>query len=276
MRNQPTIGARPSFEAYGGSGPDNYERYFVPAIGAPLAADLLDVAQLRPGDRVLDLACGTGVVARRAASHVGAKGRVVGVDMNPGMLAVAGASMPPGVDVEWCEATADALPLPDETFDAALCQLGLQFFPDRTAALRELHRVLVGGGRAVANVCGPTPPLFLVFEDALRDHLTAETASFVDVVFSLDDPRLLRGYFENAGFADVSVETRRTVLRLPPPAEFLWQYVGSTPLAAVLSSVDHAGRTQLERDVVSGWEEFTHDGTLVLEVDVLTATARRL
>ena len=77
------------YEAYGGSAPENYERYFIPAIGAPLATDLIDTAALRPSERVLDVACGTGVVARLAAERVGATGTVAGIDINPGMLAVA-------------------------------------------------------------------------------------------------------------------------------------------------------------------------------------------
>jgi SAM-dependent methyltransferase len=191
------------------------------------------------------------------------------------MLAVARGSVPAGVDIEWYEAKADAVPLPDSDFDVVLCQLGSQFFPDRPAALRQLRRVLAAGGRVAANVCGPTPPVFGVFEEALRAHLTAEAASFVDVVFSLDDAHVLHDLLADSGFVDVTVETRSKLLRLPPPAEFLWQYVWSTPLAAALATVEHESRVALERDVVSGWDQFTHDGALIVEVNVLTATARR-
>ena len=90
-----------SFEAYGGSAPENYEQYFVPVIGTPLATDLVDVAALRPGERVLDVACGTGVVARLAAERIGATGTVAGIDINPGMLGVARSVTPAGLPIEW-------------------------------------------------------------------------------------------------------------------------------------------------------------------------------
>src|SRR5262245_23622242 len=113
-----------------------YQRYLVPAVTAPWAADLVARAQLRAGERVLDVACGTGVVARLAAERVGAGGRVVGLDVNAGMLAVARSLEPvPGAAIEWCEASVLEMPFAPATFDVALCQFGLQFFPDRPLAL---------------------------------------------------------------------------------------------------------------------------------------------
>jgi SAM-dependent methyltransferase len=145
-----------SYETYSGGPAANYERYFVPAIGAPVAHDLIELAELRPGEHVLDVACGTGVVTRLAAEQVGG-GAVAGVDINPGMLQVA-RNVAGDTAIEWHEASAEALPLGDATFDVALCQMGLQFFPDRPGALREMRRVLRPGGRVVINVPGPTPP----------------------------------------------------------------------------------------------------------------------
>jgi 2-polyprenyl-3-methyl-5-hydroxy-6-metoxy-1,4-benzoquinol methylase len=112
VEEQRLLGAEvvtPSFEAYEGSGPENYERYFVPAIGAPLAGDLVDVAGISAGDRVLDAACGTGVVARRAAERLLPGGSVTGLDVNPGMLAVArSVSETTQAPIEWRHASADA------------------------------------------------------------------------------------------------------------------------------------------------------------------------
>src|SRR5205085_12630418 len=125
-----------------GSAPELYERYLVPAITSHWAADLIERAAPRSGDRVLDIACGTGVVARSAAAHVDA-GKVTGIDINPGMLAVARSiATTGGPAIEWCEGSALALPFDDNSFDLILCQLGLQFFPDRRMALREMWRVL--------------------------------------------------------------------------------------------------------------------------------------
>jgi ubiquinone/menaquinone biosynthesis C-methylase UbiE len=155
------------YEAYGGSAPENYERYFVPVIGTPLATDLIDIATLRPGERVLDVACGTGVVARLAAERVGTTGTVAGIDINPGMLTVARSVTPPGMSIEWYETSAEAIPLPDEAFEVVLCQLGLQFVSDKLAALREMRRVLAPNGRLVIKVVGPTPRIFIILAEAL-------------------------------------------------------------------------------------------------------------
>ena len=255
--------------------PVNYERFFVPAIGAPLAMDLVRLAELRPGERALDVACGTGVVARLAAERVGAAGTVAGLDVNPGMLAVARSATPPGVSIEWHEASAEAMPLPEASFDVVLCQMGLQFMPDQRAALREMRRVLVPGGRLILNVPGPVPRPFAILAEALERHVGAEAAGFVNQVFSLHDTEEIQDRVRGAGFHDVSAQSDIRSLRLPAPEEFLWQYVHSTPLAAAVAQVDDDRLRSLERDVVAGWQDFVEEGALVLQVRVVVASARR-
>lgn len=262
-------------KAYGGNPPVNYERFFVPAIGAPVAADLIRIAALRPGERVLDVACGTGVAARLASQQVGAAGSVAGLDINPGMLAVARSVTPPGVPIEWHEASAEAMPLPDASFDVVLCQMGLQFMPDKHAALREMLRVLSPGGRLVLNVPGPTPRLFSIMEEALSRHVGAEAAGFVNRVFSLHDTTEIQHLVRDAGFHDVSVQADTKPLRLPSPEEFLWQYIQSTPLASAVEQLDDARRGSLERDIIEKWQEFVKDRALELHVRMVVATARR-
>jgi ubiquinone/menaquinone biosynthesis C-methylase UbiE len=130
-----------------------YERGQVPAIFAGWAVDLLEVAALHPGERVLDLACGTGILARLAAPQVTAAGRVVGLDVNEAMLAVARAQSPPaGAVIEWHHGNAATLPFADGSFDVVLCQQGLQHMEDRAAAVGEMRRVLVPNGRAVVSM----------------------------------------------------------------------------------------------------------------------------
>jgi SAM-dependent methyltransferase len=268
--------AIPSFEQYSGTAPENYERYFIPAIGAPLAKDLVAAAALLPGERVLDVACGTGVVARLAAEHVGTDGTVTGVDINPGMLGAARTATPPDVAIEWQEANADALPFPDATFDVVLCQLGLQFFPDKLAALREARRVLMPGGRLVLNVPGPAPPIFDILARGLARHVRPEVAGFVQQVFSLHDAAEVRDLLSGAGFVDVATRATNDTLRLPAPREFLWQYVYSTPLAAAATELDHERRAELASEVVSQWEPFVERDALILPLRVVIATARAM
>ena len=262
-------------KGFGGNPPLNYERFFVPAIGAPLATDLIRHAALRQGERVLDVACGTGIVARLASQQVGATGNVAGLDINPGMLAVARSATPPGISIEWHEGSAEAMPLPEASFDVVLCQMGLQFMPDKQAALREMRRVLARGGRLIFNVSGPTPRLFTILAAALARYVGAETAGFVNKVFSLHDTAEIQNLVSGAGLHDVSVQADTKLLRLPAPQEFLWQYVYSTPLAGAVAQVGEERRSSLEREVIADWQEFAKDGALMLHVRVVVATARK-
>ncbi|WP_455220901.1 class I SAM-dependent methyltransferase [Kaarinaea lacus] len=260
---------------YGGSVPENYEKYFVPAIGGPAANGLIKIAALRSGERVLDVACGTGVVTRLAAEAVGTTGTVVGLDINPGMLAVARSTTPAGMAIEWHEASADSMPFPEASFDAVLCQMGLQFMPDKHAALNEMRRVLATGGRLILNLPGPTPQLFVIMGEALARHVGAEAVGFVNQVFSLNDTEEIHNLINGAGYRDVSVQADTKSLRLPPPEEFLWQYIYSTPLASAAAQVNDEDRGALERDVVSKWQQFVKEKALMLQVRMVVATAQK-
>jgi ubiquinone/menaquinone biosynthesis C-methylase UbiE len=259
--------------SYQGTAAENYQRFFVPVIGAPVADDLIAVAALQPGERVLDVACGTGVVSRLAAERVGAAGSVTGLDINPGMLAVAGSATPSRMSINWQQANAESIPFADSSFDVVLCQMGLQFVPGKLTALREMRRVLATGGRAVISVPGPKPSVFAIMADALARHVGPEAASFADLVFSMHDVDELAELMRSAGFREVDVEANLKSLRLPAPADFLWQYIHSTPLAAATTQAGEASRAALERDVCERWQQFTVDGSLSLQVGMTTATA---
>jgi ubiquinone/menaquinone biosynthesis C-methylase UbiE len=259
--------------SYGATPAENYQRFFVPSIGAPVADDLIRIAELRPGQRVLDVACGTGVVTRLAAQRVGAAGVVAGLDVNPGMLAVARAHAPPDVAIDWHQASAESMPLPDDSFDVVLCQMGLQFVPKKLAALREMRRVLHAGGRAIVTVPGPKPPMFAIMTDALARHLSPEAASFGDLVFSMHDIDELKELMRSAGFREVRVTAERKSLRLPAPADFLWQYIYSTPIAEAAVQASQAQRDALERDVCAQWQKSVVNGSMSIEVGMTTAIA---
>ena len=130
-----------------GAAAELFERYIVPAITAKWAEDLVDRVQPREGETVLDIACGTGIVARLAAKRMG-RGLATGLDLNAAMLAVARRAPTEGAAIIWIEGSALDLPFPANSFDVVFCQQGLQFFPDQRKAPREIYRVLKGGGRA--------------------------------------------------------------------------------------------------------------------------------
>jgi ubiquinone/menaquinone biosynthesis C-methylase UbiE len=214
------------------------------------------------------------VVARLAHSQVGHNGSVVGLDVNPAMLAAARVATPPELSVEWHHANAESMPFPDSSFDAVLCQMALQFVPDKQAALREMRRVLAPGGRIALNLAGPTPPLFAVLAEVLALR-TPEAAGFIHNVFSLHDVTEIRNLMESAGFPDATAESRKVSLCLPPPREFLLQYIHSTPLAGFVMQLNDESRTSMERDAVAHWQSFVKDGALEFTVRVVLVSARK-
>ena len=171
-----------------------YERYLVPLLFAPGADYMIELATPGPGERVLDVACGTGIVARRAAPRVGSGGKVVGLDLNEAMLGMA-SKMSSGVrpEIEWRQGDATSMPLPDGAFDVVLCQQGLQFFPDRPAAVSEMHRVLRPNGRLALSVLRSVEhnPGYRLLADALERHVGPEAGAMMRSPFpslSGDEP----------------------------------------------------------------------------------------
>ena len=264
-----------SFNQYGGNAAENYERYFVPTIGTAFAEALLDEAGLLLGERVLDIACGTGIVTRLAAERVGPKGSLAGVDFNPAMLAVARSLPSADTAIEWHEASAESLPLDNDSFDVVVSSLGLQFVADKPAALSEMRRVLAPDGRLAIATGGPTPPLFAILEQALARHVKPEAVGFMRAVFSLYEPKEIETLTTGAGFRDTEVRSKDLTIPLGAPGDFLWRYVHSTPLAAAVAEIDDEARAALERDVVAGWRSFVKDGTLMFDASVILTTARR-
>lgn len=132
-----------------GNAPLAYDTHIVDVFLQEYSRRLVEVAAIKPGDRVLDVACGTGVVTRLAANKVGSAGQVVGFDLNAGMLTRARASRETAAAIEWRMGSATDMPFVDATFDCVTCQHGLQFIPDKVAALSEMHRVLADRGLTV-------------------------------------------------------------------------------------------------------------------------------
>jgi SAM-dependent methyltransferase len=230
-----------------------YEKVFVPTLFGPWADVLLDRAQPRSGERVLDVACGTGVVARRAAPMVGASGQVVGLDFSPDMLEVARARAgDEGLAIDWREASAVDLPFPDGAFDLLICQQGLQFFPDRPRAVREMRRVLTTGGRTVIATWQGIDrhPLYRALDDAIERHLVSSPA----VPFSFGDPIALRDLLRGAGFGQVEIEETSRVARFPDPDRFVTLTIRAAaavmPELRQLSETEQADRfAAIERDI---------------------------
>jgi SAM-dependent methyltransferase len=203
-----------------------YESFFGPAIFAPCAGLVTERAEPRPGEAALDLACGTGQVARRVAPRVGPEGRVTAVDLSPEMLAVARSLTPPaGAPIEWKEADAVELDLPDEAYDLVVCQQGLQFFPDRARALAHVRRVLRPEGRAVfATWRGmDRHPMYAAMAESESRQLEriGVDGGAAALPFSLGDDGELTRLFEDAGFTGVQIDECTVECRFPDPATWV-------------------------------------------------------
>ena len=227
-----------------GSAAELYERHLVPAITSLWAADLVERAAPRPGERVLDVACGTGIVARLAAGRMGS-GDVVGLDINPGMLAVARSLPPsPGPAIEWHEGSVLDMPFPEGSFDVCLCQLGLQFFPDRAAALREMRRVLRTGGRLALSVFSALKDTAVTeaLADALDRRIGPGASAVKRAEHGLCDPEKLRGLATTAGLSDVVVQGVPKTIRFPSPRLYVEIQLTATPMAGLVAGLEDGAR----------------------------------
>ena len=195
-------------------GAQAYEDLHVNALFRQWAGPVLDAARVGPGHRVLDVACGTGVVAREAIGRVGAAGAVTGLDIDAGMLAVADAIEPA---VEWIEGEAGRLPFDDGDFDAVVSQFGLMFFPDPVAAVREMLRCTRPGGRVVVAVWEALDrtEAFPLSVDLLQRRAGAAAADALRAPFVLGDTDELRQIFEDAGASSISIDTHPGTARFP-------------------------------------------------------------
>jgi ubiquinone/menaquinone biosynthesis C-methylase UbiE len=263
----------------GGSVAGNYERYLVPAIFAPIAVDFLNIVKPRSGDHVLDVACGTGIVARLAAERVGTTGRVVGLDFLPDMLNQARSLPKADPPVEWEHASADKMPFSHEAFTLVLCQQSLPFFPDKPGALREMHRVTAPGGKLGLNVLSniSRTPAMVALAEALARNIGPEPAAFVRLVGSLCDKSELRDLVEGAGFHDFAIQTVTEELSFPSPEEFVRQYLVSTPLAAneSVKQADETARAAVVQEVRSELAPYVDDRGTALPAEIYVVTARK-
>lgn len=200
-----------------------FERFFGPSIFHPWTPVLLERAGPRPGERVLDLACATGIVARHAARELAGGGEVVGLDVDPEMLAVARErASSEGLEIEWRQGDAHDLDFGDDTFDVVTCQQGVQFFDEPSAALAEVRRVLADGGRLALNVWKPLEhhPVYQAVLEAEAQHLGAELAD-VARPFTFGGRERLRSLLDGAGFGEVDISERTMEAEFSEPETFV-------------------------------------------------------
>ena len=251
-----------------------YERVMVPAVFRPWAKDLLDTVALPAGTRVLDVACGTGIVARLAASQVGPTGRVVGLDTNEAMLAVARAQpQPTGAQVEWQQGDATSLPFPDAEFGTVLCQQGLQYMPDRPAALREMKRVLASGGRLGFSVFSQSIA-YQIFERTAAQFVGEKAAAIMREAFALADLGELSELLSTAEFSTVEMHTKTLPARFASARDFIDYQLGGR-LATAVSTLNDETRTALVAALRKAFEPYVDSDGFAFPMQAHVVLARR-
>jgi len=248
-----------------------YEEFFLPALFQEWASRVLEAARIQPGERVLDVACGTGVLARAAAAHTGAHGTVAGFDLNDGMLAVARRKAP---HIEWRQGRAEALPFDDASFDAVVSQFGLMFFEDRSAALREMMRVLRPGGRMTVAVWDSIDriPGYAAVTGLLQRLFGEPAADALRMPFTLGDPQDLRSLFADAGIPTVRITTQRGTARFPSIESWMYTDVKGWTLADMIDDAQFGQLLEEARRVLRRF--VTADGTVAFDsaAHIITAT----
>lgn len=245
---------------------ERYERILVPAILGPFAQALVEWSALQPGEVVLDVGCGTGAAARFAAPRVGPSGRVIGLDVNEGMIEVA-SSLPPtgGAAIEWLQKSVYELPLDDESVDVAVCAQTFQFLDNRPLALAQIARVLKPGGRVTLSLWSEMAesPYFHALVMAIAQHVSPDTAGGLGAAFNLSQADAIQELLHTAGFQDVTVEATVLNLPLPPLPEFLPRHVSATPMAAGFNAASDAARQAVLEELTNRLAPYIQsDGSL--------------
>jgi ubiquinone/menaquinone biosynthesis C-methylase UbiE len=247
-----------------GNAPQRYERETVHTLGRPLAELMFEHVSLSAGDRVLDAACGTGIVTRVAAQRFAHLAHITGVDLNPGMLEVARAHTPmTDIPIAWHQGDVCALPFAAGCFEVVLCQQGLQFVPDPGGALREMRRVLVAGGRLAFTVFSEVPVYYAVLADALARYVSADAARSCLSRYTLRDAQLLRKLVEAAGFGAVKMQVLEVMRRMPGSPVSVVEGMARAPYAREVTAVAEGVRHVIGQEVSVALQGY-HDGDEVV------------
>ena len=225
-----------------------YDALFVPALFQPWTRHIIDAARIGEGARVLDIACGTGVLARDVLARTGPDGRVVGIDPAPGMIAAANELEPA---IEWILCGAESLEIDDASVDNVVSQFGMMFFQDRQQAVAEMHRVLKPDGTvtiAIWNSVDHNPAYADVIE-VLQQNVSTAAADALRLPYSLGNPDEVTSLLNASGFSNVEVNTIVETARFPSSRHMVEAELrGWLPLFDILLDEDKIRDVLVESD----------------------------
>ena len=229
-----------------------YEALFVPALFDVWTKHLVEGAGVGQGSHVLDVACGTGVLARNALARVGANGRVVGADPAPGMLAAA-KELEPAID--WVLCSAEALDVDDETFDCVISQFGMMFFEDRKKSAKEMFRALKPGGSLAIAVWRSVEhnPAYADIISVLEKHVGTAAADALRLPYSLGNSDEVTETLKSGGFGEITVEAKTETAKFPSSRQMVEAELrGWLPLFDIFLSKDEINEVLIESDNTLG------------------------
>lgn len=266
----------PSYAMNQSSFPEMYERWLVQPLFRPWVDLTLDQVKLSPHSRVLDIACGTGIVARVAKERLGDTAHVVGIDISPDMLAVARAVAP---DVDWRQGNASSLPLRDgEQFDVVVCQQGLQFFPDKAQAIAQMRAALAEDGQLAVATWRSDDEIPFFFE--LRRVAERRLGAIADQRYAYGDAATLEKLLRDGGFHDIDVKTVARIIRFDDGEPFIrlntMAFVGMSSTGKTMSEEE---RKRVMENIIRESEpvlqQYSHGSELVFELRTNLAIASR-
>jgi ubiquinone/menaquinone biosynthesis C-methylase UbiE len=218
--------------AFVGKIPENYDRYLASLFFEPYADDLVSRLPVHDGMRILEVACGTGILTRRLVDKLGGRGEIIATDLNEAMFANARKGLPKRGDAKWRHADGTSLPFETRSFDAVICQFGLMFFPDKAAGAREAFRVLKPGGIYLLNVWDSLEhnPVPRVTHETITGFFPDDPPKFYTVPFGYHDPAVLKSLLADAGFEVVRCERVAKEGRSPSAADAAAGLIDGNPV----------------------------------------------
>lgn len=257
-------------------GPDIYERYIVPAFSGAWAADMVERASLKDGESVLDVACGTGIVARRAYEVMGGRVHLTGVDVNETVLEKGrDICTRNGIPISFYQGSAGALPFDDNSADVVLCQQGLQYFPDPAKALADIHRIIIPGGRAVFSVWRPLEysPFYQALYKALDRYVNKSAAQMLAAAYTLGDPLKLRALFSTSGFRQIDIRLVIKQMHCPDINGFLAAGISAAPFAKDIAALSESRRKDMFEMILKDSADYMDDNGLAAPMTALLVSA---
>jgi ubiquinone/menaquinone biosynthesis C-methylase UbiE len=263
--------------AFVGSIPENYDRYLGPCLFEPYAADIAKRVNVFEGGSVLEIACGTGVATRHLRESLPKSATLVASDLNEAMLAYAAGKFGPNDSIEWKQADATALPFADASFDAVVCQFGLMFFPDKAAALREVHRVLIPGGAFVFNVWDSIDKneLAQIAHQTVSAFFEHDPPTFYQVPFGLYQQDLIMELLGTAGFKDPHISVLAKIGVSPSAADIAQGLVEGNPVIVEINQRATADVQTIEAAVAAAVASRCGDRPVSSKLQALICTTRR-